>query len=143
MLNTYTNTSQAVAVNETLTFNNTAISACQFVRHTAGSASIAITGTGYYLIIFNADAAITGSTAGNVTAQLEVDGTVYPGAEATFYSTAATDIGNLSFATLVKVQPNCCAVSNNIPKTLTVVNTGLAATYTNAALTVYRVRAQL
>lgn len=143
MLNTYTNTSQAVAVNGTLTFNNTAVSACQFVHHTAGSASTALTGTGYYLVVFNADAAITDSTAGNVTAQLQVDGTTYPGAEATFYSSAATDIGNISFTTLVKVQPNCCAISTNNPKTLTVINTGLAATYTNASLTIYRVRAQL
>lgn len=142
MLNTYTNTAQTTNANAVITFNNNAISACRFVNHSAGSGTISLTGAGYYLVIFNADAAITDSTAGNITAQLYLNGTAYPGATATTYSSATTDIGNISFATLVRVLPNCCAISSNLPQNITINNTGLAANYSNASLTVYRVRAQ-
>lgn len=141
MLNTYTNTSQEIAENSPILFNNNNIlTTCGPISHSAGTASISLNGTGYYFITFNADAAITDTTAGDVSAQLYLNGEAYNGAEATFYSATAGEDGNISFSTIVHVLPNCCAIRNNNPLTLTVVNTGLAATYTNVSLTVYRLR---
>lgn len=62
------------------------------------------------------------------------------GAEATQTSESTTDIAHLSFTTLVRVLPNCCAITNNNPLTLTVVNTGIATTVSNAAMTVVKVK---
>lgn len=141
MLNTYTNTSLAVVADTPITFNNNNIlTTCGPVSHAAGTASVSLNATGYYVVSFNGDAAITDSTAGNVTVQLYANGEPYNGAEATYYSSTANEDGNLSFTTIVRVLPNCCAVRDNNPMTLTVVNTGLAATFTNASLTVYRLR---
>lgn len=106
----------------------------------AGTGSVALQGTGYYLITVNADAANTTATAGNITLQLYTNGVAYAGAEATQTSESTTDIAHLSFTTLVRVLPNCCAITNNNPLTLTVVNTGIAATVSNAAITVVKVK---
>lgn len=139
MLNTYTNTSLAVATDAPITFNNNAIHTCGPVSHAAGTPSIVLSGTGHYLVAFNGSAAITDTTAGNISVQLYVNGEAYPGAQGTIYSATADQDGNINFITLVRVLPNCCAIRDNSPLTLTVVNTGLAATFTNAALTVMRV----
>lgn len=75
---------------------------------------------------------------GDVTVQLNGNGSAIPGAISTVNSTAATDIGNLSFTAIVRVLPNCCAIQSNSPLTLTVENTGVEATYSNAAITITR-----
>ena len=49
-------------------------------------------------------------------------------------STATTDINTLNFATIVQVKPSCCAVDNQT--SLTFINTGVAATYTNVSVTI-------
>ena len=56
------------------------------------------------------------------------------GAEATNYAAAAVNIGNMSFSAIVQVRPSCCAVSNTT--NLTVVNTGVEATVTNANIVI-------
>lgn len=140
MLYSYSNTDQTVAANGTLTFANNSISTCSCITHAAGSGSIGLTATGYYLINIEADAANTTATAGNITLQLYTNGTAYPGAEATVTSDSTTDLAHLSLSTLVRVLPNCCAITTNTPLTLTVVNTGIAATVSNATITVVKVK---
>lgn len=66
------------------------------------------------------------------------NGNVYAGAEATQTSESTTDVANLSFTALIRVLPNCCAIDDNLPTTLTLVNTGIAATISNVAMTVVR-----
>lgn len=138
MLYTYNNTSQTLAQNAPIVFNTNGVAKGCSVTHVAGSTSVNINRAGVYMVQFNADAVGSG-TAGNLTAQLYGNGAVVTGAESTAYSGAATDIMNLSFTALVRVNPNCCAITDNIPYVLTVQNTGEGATYSNAAITVTKV----
>lgn len=136
MLYTYSITAQTVAADANLNFNiNGVLTGCT-VSHSAGTPSIQLKRPGYYMIHFNASAAATAT--GDVTVQLNGNGSAIPGAISTVNSTAATDIGNLSFTAIVRVLPNCCAVQSNSPLTLTFVNTGVEAAYSNAAVTITR-----
>ena len=136
MLYTYSITAQTAASNSNLNFNvNSILTGCT-VSHSAGTPSIQLKRPGYYMVHFNASAAATAT--GDVTVQLNGNGSAIPGAISTANSTAATDIGNLSFTAIVRVLPNCCAIQSNSPLTLTVENTGVEATYSNAAITVTR-----
>lgn len=138
MLYTYSNTDQTVAVNGVVALGNNGVSTCGCIYHTAGTGSVSLQRAGYYRITVNADAANTTATAGNITLQLYSNGTAYAGAEATQTSESTTDVANLSFTALIRVLPNCCAIDNNLPTTLTLVNTGIAATISNVAMTVVR-----
>ena len=138
MLYTYSNTDQTVAVNGVVALNNNGVSTCGCISHTAGTGSVSLQRAGYYRITVNADAANTTATAGNITLQLYSNGTAYAGAEATQTSESTTDVANLSFTALIRVLHNCCAIDNNLPTTLTLVNTGIAATISNVAMTVVR-----
>ena len=136
MLYTYSITAQTAASNSNLNFNvNSVLTGCT-VLHSAGTPSIQLKRPGYYMVHFNASAAATAT--GDVTVQLNGNGSAIPGAISTVNSTAATDIGNLSFTAIVQVLPNCCAIQSNSPLTLTVENTGVEATYSNAAITITR-----
>ena len=85
---------------------------------------------------FNATLSTT-ETTGDLEAQLQVNGVNYPGAVA---SAGVTEGNSISFSALVKVLPNCCAIDSNLPASVTVVNTGVDAIYTNAALTIVKIR---
>ena len=136
MLYTYSITAQTAAPNSNLNFNvNSVLTACT-VSHSAGNPSIQLRRPGYYMVHFNASAAAVAT--GDVTVQLNGNGSAIPGATSTTNSTAATDIGSLTFATIVQVLPNCCAIQSNSPLTLTVENVGVEATYSNAAITITR-----
>lgn len=81
---------------------------------------------GIYEITFNGTATAAG------TAQLYVNGEEINGA----ISTGTT----LSFTVLIQVNPNCCAVTNNLPARIQVINDGATAlTLTNVALTIIKV----
>ena len=138
MLFTFSNTSQTLVTDQLLTFNNNTIQTGCTATHAAGSSSISLNKAGYYMVSFNADGVESG-TAGNITIQLQGNGTAIAGAETTAESATATDVVNLSFTTLVQVCPNCCGNQVNTPFTLTFANTGVGATFTNAAVTVTKV----
>ena len=104
----------------------------------AGNTMINLNRPGYYMVHFNADAVETGA-AGNVKIQMQNNGANVSGAEATAYSGTETDIVNLGFSAIVRVQPNCCAVSSNVPASLTFVNSGVAAVVSNAAVVVTKI----
>lgn len=140
MLYSYSNTEQSVTVNGAIIFTNSTVSTCECITHTAGTGSISLTAIGYYLVSIEVDAANTTATTGNITLELYTNGTAYAGAEATATSDSTTDITHLSLSTLVRVLPNCCAITTNTPLTLTVVNTGIAATISNATITVVKVK---
>lgn len=101
--------------------------------------SVTLNGTGIYHIT----ATLTGSgtAAGNLTAQLFENGVAIPGALATStITTANTEIRSLTIDYYIKVDSECVlgnwAVS---PKTLTLVNTGVGATYTSVVFNVEKV----
>lgn len=137
MVYTYSNTDATIAANAVIPFSDNGITTCSRITHSAGSGSVSLNQSGYYLIIFNGDAAAT--AAGDITSQLYVSGELYEGAEATGTTTGITDVVNLGFSTLVRVRPNCACNDDNVPVSITVRNTGIEATYANAALVVIKV----
>ena len=60
--------------------------------------------------------------------------TLQGGATATITPTAVGDTMNFAFATIIKVPPSCCSVDNTA--NLTLVNTGVAAIFTNVNINI-------
>lgn len=131
MINSYTTTNQSVTVDDTLNFNVTRILTGCTVKHVDGSASFTLTKPGYYYVTFNAD--VLGTAAGNVTAELINGSVAVPGATATT-TIAIGETESIAFATIVRVLPSCAAIDNTT--TLTILNTGVEVTYTNANINI-------
>lgn len=131
MINSYTVTNQSVAVDDTLNFNVTRILTGCTVKHVDGSASFTLTKPGYYYVTFNAD--VLGTAAGNVTAELINGSVAVPGATATT-TIAIGETESITFATIIRVLPSCAAIDNTT--TLTILNTGVEVTYTNANINI-------
>lgn len=139
MIYSYSTSDQTVAVNATILFDDNGIVSGRCSTHSAGTGAFSLNGPGYYLVHFHGD--VSAAAAGDVVAQLYVNGELYEGAEATTtITTATTEIDNIGFQVLVKVMPNCCAVNTNIPATLTFRNTGIEATYSNLGVTIVKIR---
>ena len=133
MISSYNITEQAVATGGLLTFTTNRILTGCTVTHAEGTTSFQLNKPGYYYVSFNGIAAPT-TAAGDVTVQLLSNTSPVPGAIATFSSTATTDLGNLSFASIIKVLPSCCAIDNTT--TLTLTNSGVDSTYNNVNLSI-------
>lgn len=132
MISAYTLTNQLVAIDGLLDFDtNRVLTGCT-VRHADGTPSFTLTKPGYYYVTFNGT--ITNTAAGVVTVQLLNGGVAVPGAEASITNAAVTDERSFSFVTIVRVLPSCCAIDNTT--TLTVANTGIAATYSVANINI-------
>lgn len=101
----------------------------------AGSSSIQLKKPGVYLISVDAVAAESG-TAGTVTMQLQKNGVNVEGATSSSNSAAVTDFNGMSFSTVIKVLPSCASIDNTT--TLTVLNTGVGAIYSNTNITVVK-----
>lgn len=125
MMYVYTISEQTVEAAAPIEFTSVGISKCRNVTQTTETTLI-ISCPGIYEITFNGTATAAG------TVQLYMNGTEINGAT----STGTT----LAFTTLIHVNPNCCAVTNNIPARIQVINGGAAAlTLTNVALTIIKV----
>lgn len=132
MISAYSLTDQLVAIDGLLDFDTNRIVTGCTVKHADGTPSFTLTKPGYYYITFNGT--ITNTAAGIVTVELLNGGVAVPGAEASVTTAADTDERSLSFATIVRVLPSCCAIDNTT--TLTVANTGVAATYSVANINI-------
>ena len=131
MISSYNNTSQEVAINGLLTFTTDRIlTGCTATRN---GQTFQLNKPGYYYVTFNADGAAT-TAVGDIVVVLQSNGVAVPGAIATFTTTVADDVTNLAFSTIIRVPPSCCAVDNTA--NLTLVNTGVAATYTNVNINI-------
>ena len=131
MISSYNITSQAVATGDLLTFTTDRIlTGCTATRN---GQTFQLNKPGYYYVTFNAVAAAT-TTVGELTVELQNNGVVVPGAEATYTTTTAGDNSNYTFSTIIRVLPSCCMVDNTAR--LTVVNTGVDATYTNVNINI-------
>ena len=131
MISSYNNTSQDVAINGLLTFTTDRIlTGCTATRN---GQTFQLNKPGYYYVTFNADGAAT-TAVGDIVVVLQNNGVAVPGAIATFTTTVADDATNLAFSTIIRVPPSCCAVDNTA--NLTLVNTGVAATFTNVNINV-------
>ena len=131
MISSYNNTSQEVAINGLLRFTTDRIlTGCTATRN---GQTFQLNKPGYYYVTFNADGAAT-TAVGDIVVVLQNNGVAVPGAIATFTTTVADDATNLAFSTIIRVPPSCCAVDNTA--NLTLVNTGVAATYTNVNINI-------
>ena len=131
MISSYNNTTQEVAINGLLTFTTDRIlTGCTATRN---GQTFQLNKPGYYYVTFNADGAAT-TAIGDIVVVLQNNGVAVPGAIATFTTTVADDATNLAFSTIIRVPPSCCAVDNTA--NLTLVNTGVAATYTNVNINI-------
>lgn len=130
--------SQTPDVNATINLGTNNILTGASITHTDNSATINLVKSGLYLVSFNADA-VQGATGGNVQAQLFRNGVAVPGAKSTIVSTSATDIETLSFVKEIAVSNTCpCSASASTAIPLTIVNTGISATYSNVSVTVVK-----
>ena len=132
MINAYSLVNQIVAVDELLDFDTTRVLTGCTVKHVDGTSAFTLTKPGYYYVTFNGT--ITNTAAGIVTVELFNNGVAVPGAEASITNAAVTDERSFSFATIIRVLPSCCAIDNTT--TLTVANTGIAATYSVANINI-------
>lgn len=137
-LTTYNNTSQTLDANANVVFStNYKLTGCS-IRHTVETPTINIASSGLYLVTFSASGVESG-TAGDITLQLFRNGIAVPSAIATANSASATDIVNLSNSTIIEVDRVCpCANSGLTAIPLTLVNTGVGATFSNISLTVIK-----
>ena len=139
MIYSYSISDQTVAVNATILFEDNGVVSGRCSTHSAGTGAFSLNGPGFYLVHFNGD--VSAAEAGDVVVQLYLNGELYEGAEATTtITTATTETDNIGFEAIVKVLPNCCAIVDNLPATLTIRNTGIEALFSNAAVTIVKIR---
>ena len=126
MISSYNITTQAIATNDLLTFTTDRIlTGCTATRN---GSTFQLNKPGYYYVTFNAVAAAT-EAVGELVVELQNNGVAVPGAEAASTTITAGNNDNYAFATIIKVPPSCCAIDNTAK--LTLVNTGVAATFAN------------
>lgn len=113
------------------------------ISHVAGTSVIEIDKPGYYLINFSSTGYNTGaastvdSSDGTYSFQLFNNGVAIQNAQARATSTASTDIANVGFQTILRVNRSCPVVDNNA--SLEVRYLGQAGTILNANLTILKV----
>lgn len=129
----FTQASQNVGVNLPINFNTKQETGCSVKLE--GTSIVEIENPGLYFVEFNAVGSTQG-TAGDIAVQLQKNGVNVLGAIASESSSATTDIGSITFSTIIDVLPSCCSVDNSV--NLSFVNTGVAATYTNVAINVIK-----
>lgn len=131
MISSYSITSQAVAADGTLNFDTTRVLTGCTVKHADGTPTFTLTKPGYYFVTF--DGVISGTTAGTVTVEL-LNGTDAVPAALASTTVAADDVATLNFTTIVRVLPSCPSIDNTTK--LSVVNTGVATTFTTANINI-------
>lgn len=131
MISSYSTISQAVAVDGTINFDTTRVLTGCTVKHADGTPTFTLTKPGYYFITF--DGVISGTTAGIVTVELLNGVDAVPAALAST-TIAAGDAATLNFTTIVRVLPSCPSIDNTTK--LSVANTGVATTFTNANINI-------
>ena len=135
MIYSYTNTDQAVVTDGGLVYNVDEIKTGCTVAHTAGTSPFTLNRPGYYYVTVTAVAGAT--TTGDVQLTLYNKSTPVDGALATANSTGLDNVVDLTLNAIIKVLPSCCAIDNTA--ILTVVNTGVDATYSNTTISITKI----
>jgi hypothetical protein len=131
MISSYNISTQNVATDGLLTFTTDRIlTGCTVTRN---GDTFQLNKPGYYYVTFNVDAAATAAL-GTLSIELYNNGVAVLGAEASSTTTVAGNLDNYAFATIIRVPPSCCAIDNTAR--LTVVNTGVPATISNANINI-------
>ena len=131
MINSYTSTSHTILTNALIDFDINAVKTGCTVTHAEGTPTFSLNRPGLYYVAFNADALPT--AAGDLVAQLRSNNELVPGAIATTTGTT-TSTESLSFSRIIQVKPSCCSIDNSV--NLTVINSGVGATYSNANIVI-------
>lgn len=136
MLDTYTPTSQTLSAETPINFDIVRHNTNCQISHSAGTPTVTLRAPGYYFVSFNGVASATDTATDPIVVQLTNNGVNVPGGTTSSLSAAANSPISLSFTTIVRVLPSCCAVDNTT--SLQVVNTGIEALFTNAELVIRR-----
>ena len=131
MISSYNTTTQAVLAEGLVNFSTDRIlTGCTVTRD---GSTFQLNKPGYYYVTFNAVAAAT-ETLGELTVELYNNGVAVLGALASSTTTVAGNNSDYAFSTIIRVAPSCCAIDNTAR--LTVVNTGVDATYDNVNINI-------
>lgn len=129
LIDVATTTSTAVVANGTLPLSTIIRRRGSEVNLSGNSVAITDCGSNYYLVAVTAT--FTVPVAGIVTLNLQQNGTnVVGGTASTTITTATTEVRSLSFMAIVRTFNNVGVDS------LTIVNAGVGATFSNIAMTV-------
>ena len=136
MLDIVSSASQTLTTGSDITFDINRIATSCTARHVAGTSVVTLNRPGYYFVGFNTIATATETTETNpITVQLFNNGDEILGATASGLSATNTTDINLSFQTIVKIMPSCCAINNT--GNLTFRTTGADATFTTPNVVVF------
>lgn len=127
----YNNANQAVATNGVISTPVVLTSGCGIFSCPATT----IKKPGTYLI--NVSANVVADIIGAITLQLSNNGILIPAAIAEITAATTTDVNNINFTYLLTVKKSCECIDNTA--VLTLLNTGVPATYNNIVMTVVRV----
>lgn len=129
LINVATTSSVSVVTNGTLPLATIVRRRGNDVNLSGNSVAITDCGSNYYLVTVTAT--FTAPTVGTVILNLQQNGTNVTGATAsTTITTASTEVRSLSFSAVVRTF-NCCGIDS-----LSIVNSGVGATFTNIAIQV-------
>lgn len=136
-LTAYSTTSQVVSAGSPIVYNTSENSNPCVISYSNGSSTITLKRAGKYLIGFTGTATATETAGGTITIHLYKNGNEVNGFEASQTVADSTSVVSLSQTPfVVRVNPNCCAVTDNVPTSITVQNDGASATFTNANITI-------
>lgn len=149
VLDAYSTLAQSVATGGYIDFDNVSVLTGCSIKYVAGTPGIVISNPGLYLLTVDGTAAASESdssasaaptdaaaTSTDVSVSIQNNGELIPGAITSATSTGEDDKANLSLTTVIQVKPSCCAIDNTAR--ISVVNTGIPATYTDASITVVK-----
>nr|DAG57207.1 MAG TPA: hypothetical protein [Bacteriophage sp.] len=131
LINVATTTSTSVLAGATLPLATIVRRRGRDVNLSGNSVALTDCGSNFYLV--NVTATFTAPVAGVISLALQQNGTAVTGATAsTTITTASTEVRSLSFAAIVRTY-NSAGIDS-----LSIVNTGLAATFSNIDMTVVK-----
>lgn len=134
MIYSYNVSEQNVDANGALIYAIDAVKTGITVTHSAGTSTFTLNRPGYYYVTVTASGAASSEGTDPISLALYNGTDAIPGAVASATSTTATDIVNLTINTIIPVRPSCCAIDNTV--NLIVMNTGVATTFSNTAITI-------
>lgn len=135
MISSYNSTTQTISTGGLVSFDTNRIDKGCSMAHIEGSTTFKLNKPGHYFVTFNA--VVSSSTAGTIVLQLRNGTKLIPGAIAMANVAANTDIRDISFATIIKVPPSCCAVDN--AGTLSIQATGDAMVITAPNINIIKI----
>lgn len=137
MVYSYNTNEQNLNTNSIIVFTTDEVMTGCTVTHTEGTGMFVLSKPGYYYVTVTGDFAATAEETDPISIQLYNGANTLTAATASELSTSDTDIVNLTINAIIKVEPSCCIVNNNVR--LNVVNTGVAATAFNTTITITKI----